>query len=305
MGETTKRPRIVLLFSSPDRPGIVVATAEWIGKSRNGYGKGNIIDSMQHYAADTGRFFMRVEWEMDARDALDQSGLQGLQDALRADFAETAGAFAMEYQIWVMDIPQRMAIMVSKELHCLYDLLWQYQEKQLPHCRIACVISNHREAEELCVWAGIPFHHTPRGEGQDSKERLESAQLDILGQEGVDLIVLARYMQILSGDFIDRFRNQIINIHHSFLPAFVGAKPYHQAYARGVKIIGATSHYATVDLDQGPIIEQDVARVSHRDDIQTIIRRGNVLERTVLSHAVRLHLAQRILTVENKTIVFH
>ena len=308
--------RIVLLFSSPDKPGIVAAVATEITR-----GGGNIVDSMQHNATDSGRFFMRVEWEEPATESLPQEGMVELQERVRARFQPLAEAFNMDYQIWALGIPQRMAIMVSRQLHCLYDLLWQRKEGHLPHCEVVAVVSNHRDAEEICRWMDIPFHYTAGdGESEDGansadsadsadrvrhkKEAVEQEQLRMLRRYAVDLIALARYMQILSPVFIDRYAMRIINIHHSFLPAFVGAKPYHQAYMRGVKIIGATSHYATAQLDQGPIIEQDVTRVSHRDDIETIIRHGNILERAVLARAVRLHLQRRILVVGNKTIVF-
>jgi formyltetrahydrofolate deformylase len=190
---------------------------------------------------------------------------------------------------------------VSKQGHCLQDLLLRYAEGELP-CSIALIVSNHETHRSTAEWFGIPFHHIPVK--KENKEAAEARQIALLRDHEIDVVVLARYMQILGPQFIAAYPNRIINIHHSFLPAFVGARPYHQAFARGVKIIGATSHYVTEDLDEGPIIEQDVTRVSHRDSVQDLVRKGRNLEKLVLAHAVKLHLEHRILAFKNKTIVF-
>ena len=222
--------------------------------------------------------------------------------ALTLLFKETASHYEMNYDIWTNTAPQRVAVMVSQHLHCFYDVLLQWYETDPSHYDITCVISNHHQAQKLSQWLGVPFHYIEIR--KQEKERAEAEQLQLLAQYRTDLVILARYMQILSESFIAHYPNRIINIHHSFLPAFVGAKPYHQAYARGVKIIGATSHYATVDLDQGPIIAQDVCRITHNDTIRNIVNKGKNLERTVLNHAVQLHLQRRIYVHENKTVVF-
>ena len=295
----------VLLFSCPDQSGVVASVVAIIYNFR-----GNINDSIQHHDEESDTFFMRVEWEMtpEALAALrpytsptDTELYANSTEALellKGRFARCIDGYNLSYQIAFLGHRPRVAIMVSKQLHCLYDLLLQWREDQLP-CTIVAIISNHPSAEPVAKWFGLPFWHTP------SEERaVEARQLQILHQAQVETVVLARYMRILSEDFVNAYRWQIINIHHSFLPAFVGAKPYHQAFERGVKIIGATSHYVTQALDQGPIIEQDVARVSHRDSVEDMVRKGKNLERTVLSQAVRFHVQRRVLVYGNKTIVF-
>lgn len=297
--------RVVLMLSCPDQSGIVATVAKFIHTHN-----GNIVDSIQHNAVDNGNFYMRVEWDYwhavpnkaDEEHARAGAIYQQLKQDITKQFTPIAHTFDMQFQIWIDAEMPKIALFVSRQLHCLYDLMLQWHEKQLPHCDIACVISNHQDAAEMCNWLGVPFYHTPLT--LDTKHTVEKQQIAILQKHQINLIILARYMQILSKDFVNTFPNQIINIHHSFLPAFVGAKPYHQAYARGVKIIGATSHYATHDLDQGPIIEQDVVRISHRDTIIDIIQKGKNLERTVLLQAVTLHIQRRVFVYGNKTIVF-
>jgi len=291
--------RIVLLLSCPDQQGIVAHVSRFIYEER-----GNIVESMQHSAIDSRAFFMRVEWDWspEGDEEMSASSVETYAAELSDRFSSVAEEYRMDYRIAVKAKPQRMAIMVSQHLHCLYDLLLQWREAGSTDYEIACVISNHRAGEEISEWLHVPFHYVEVCKGE--KERAEEEQLRFLERYKIDLIVLARYMQILSGAFIARYTNRIINIHHSFLPAFVGAKLYHQAYARGVKIIGATSQYATEELDQGPIIAQDVERITHNDTIHDIIGKGKNLERNVLNKAVQLHLQRRVYVYGNKTIVF-
>lgn len=278
----------ILLFSCPDARGIVAEVTHFIFT----YG-GNILDSSQHNDTETGTFFMRVEWDL-ADFALPEG-------KITAAFEPIAIKFKMDYRIELSSRRPRVAVFVSKYLHCLYDILLRNAEGEID-CDVAVVVSNHQKAAAAAEYFGTPFHHIPVT--KDAKGEAERQQIELLRKHDVDLIVLARYMQILSPEFVSQFENRIINIHHSFLPAFAGAKPYHQAFARGVKIIGATSHYVTADLDEGPIIEQDVARISHRLSIPDLIQTGRNLERVVLSRAVKLHLEHRILVFRNKTIVF-
>jgi formyltetrahydrofolate deformylase len=278
----------VLLLSCPDARGIVAEVSHFIFT----YG-GNILDSSQHNDGETKTFFMRVEWDL-AEFALPE-------EKITAAFEPIAIKFNMDYRIELSSKKPRVAIFVSKYEHCLYDILLRNTEGEID-CDIALVISNHDKARETAEYFKIPFHHVPITKA--TKAEAEARQIELLREHEVDLIILARYMQILSPEFVARFENRIINIHHSFLPAFAGAKPYHQAFARGVKIIGATSHYVTANLDEGPIIEQDVARISHRQSIKDLIQTGRNLERVVLSRAVKLHLEHRILVFRNKTVVF-
>ena len=280
--------KATLLLSCPDARGIVAEVSHFIFT----YG-GNILDSSQHNDPETGTFFMRVEWDL-AEFALPE-------EKITAAFEPIAIKFAMDYRIEFSSRRRKAAILVSKYEHCLYDLLLRNAEGELD-CDIAMVISNHRKAEATAEYFRIPFHHVPVS--KETKTEAEKHQIALLTEAGVDVVILARYMQILTPAFVSRFEHRIINIHHSFLPAFAGAKPYHKAFARGVKIIGATSHYVTEDLDEGPIIEQDVARISHRYSIPDLIQTGRNLERVVLSRAVRLHLENRILVFRNKTVVF-
>jgi len=280
------RGRIVV--SCPDRPGIVSALSQFLFAAG-----ANIIHSDQ-YSTDPwgGRFFMRVEFELP--------DLAARSEALRRGFAALADGFRMEWQLKPVLPPKRMAILVSREEHCLVDLLWRWQAGELG-VEIPMVISNHPHLADRVKPYGIPFYHLPIEPGE--KARQEQAMLELL-RDKVDFIVLARYMQILSPEFLEEYPHRVINIHHSFLPAFVGAKPYHQAHARGVKLIGATAHYATADLDEGPIIEQDVIRVDHRDDPDSLRRKGRDIERLVLARAVKLHAEDRVIVFGNKTIVF-
>ncbi len=278
----------ILLVSCPDRKGLVAAIANFLLRYN-----ANILHADQHQDAETGTFLMRVEW--------DSSQFDLPPEAFEAAFAPVASEFNMTWKLSHSHIKPRMAIFVSRYDHCLADLLYRYQAGEL-HCEIPIIISNHADTHWLAEAYRIPFQHIPVH--RDSKQEAEATQLAILRRHHVDFIVLARYMQVLSADFIRHYPNRIINIHHSFLPAFHGAKPYHRAYERGVKLIGATSHYVTEILDDGPIIEQDVVRISHRDDLDDLIRRGGDLEKIVLSRAVRLHIEHRVLLYANKTVVF-
>jgi len=258
----------------------------------------NILHADQHQDHDLGLFFMRVEWSLES--AAGNEGRFDL-DAFKADFKILAAELGMRSRLTTAARKPRLALFCSQYLHCAADLLYRWRTGELD-CEIPLIISNHREVEPLAAFHGIEFVHTPvtaatRAEG-------EGRQLELLAKADVDLIVLARYMQILSADFVARYPAAIINVHHSFLPAFTGARPYHAAHARGVKLIGATSHYVTEVLDDGPIIEQDVARISHRDQVEDLVARGRDLERMVLSRAVRWHLDRRILCYGNKTVIF-
>jgi formyltetrahydrofolate deformylase len=236
---------------------------------------------------------MRVEWALEDFD-LDP-------ETLRTEFQPIAERLALRWRIEYGSVKPKVAIFVSRYLHCLVDLLHRHQTGELA-CRIPLIVSNHCDAQPLASFYGIPFHHIPLEGG--GKEQAERRQLEILAREGVDVVVLARYMQVLSSSFVARYPQRIINVHHSFLPAFSGARPYQAAYQRGVKLIGASSHYVTDVLDDGPIIDQDVTRISHRDQLQDLIQKGRDLERVVLSRAVRWHLDRRILVYDNKTVVF-
>lgn len=288
MAHQSSKNRAVLLLSCFDAPGIVHDVSHFIFS----YG-GNIIDSNQHSDIHTNTFFMRVEWDL--------TNFSIPQEKIAQAFEPVAAKFSMDFRIHFSNKITRMAIFVSQYDHCLYDLILRNREGET-HADIRMVIGNHPKMQEIADSFDIPFHHIPVNPGE--KHQAEAEQLKLLQQEQVDLVVLARYMQILSDSFIQNYPNNIINIHHSFLPAFIGAKPYHQAYSRGVKIIGATSHYVTADLDQGPIIEQDVTRVTHRDSVHALVMKGRNLEKLVLSRAVKLHLEHRVLPYGNKTVVF-
>ncbi len=276
----------VLLIDCPDRKGLVAAVSNLL------YHHGaNITHADQHQDHEAGLFFMRVEWMLEGFDL----------EAFRAAFVRLAVELAMNWRLETSARCPRMAIFVSQYLHCLVDLLHRHQMGELP-CTIPVIVSNHREGEALANFYGIAFRHVPVQ--KESKVAAEAEQLRILAEEGIDLVVLARYMQILSADFVNRYPSRIINVHHSFLPAFIGARPYHAAFERGVKLIGASSHYVTAALDDGPIIEQDVARISHRDQVEDLIQKGRDLERVVLSRAVKWHLEHRILRYGNKTVIF-
>ncbi len=281
-------PTATLLVSCPDQRGIVASLAQLL------YGHGaNILDADQHTDPVAGIFFQRIRF--------DRSELRTDRVALEAAIAEVAERLRMTWRLSYAERPKRVAIFVSRTDHCLYDLLLRHRAGELD-CEMALVVSNHEELAPVAEHFGLPYHVFPiRAETKREQERREIALLE---EERIDLVVLARYMQILSNEFIERFRHRIINIHHSFLPAFSGGRPYHQAHERGVKLIGATAHYATKDLDEGPIIDQDVIEVSHRDAVPDLVRKGRDVERVVLSRAVRWHLDDRVLVYGNKTVVF-
>ena len=280
-------PTATLLVSCRDRTGLVAALSQFV--FANG---GNIIDLDQHAEHESGLFFMRLQWSL-ARFGLDRAGIAAALGAM-------AGELGLEWSITWSDERTKVAVFASKTPHCLYDLLLAQQLGELGG-DIAVVVSNHAALAPVAAHFDIPFVHLPVGVDKAAAER---EQERVLAERGIGLAVLARYMQILSPGFVERWQGRVINIHHSFLPAFVGAKPYHQAKERGVKLIGATAHYVTSQLDQGPIIEQDVARVSHRDDVEELVRKGRDLERRTLTRAVRLHLERRVLISGNRTIVF-
>ena len=280
-------PTATLLISCPDGPGLVAKIANFI--YANG---GNIIHADQHTDFATSLFLIRIEWQLD--------GFNLPREAIATAFSAIAKPLQATWQLHFSDSVPKIAIWVTKQDHCLWDLLWRHQAQELPG-KITLIISNHPHLEAIAKQFNLDFYHLPIT--KETKAQQEAKQLELLQQYDIDLVVLAKYMQILSPELINQFPN-IINIHHSFLPAFPGAKPYHRAHARGVKIIGATAHYVTQDLDEGPIIEQEVVRVNHRDTIKDLIRKGKDLERLVLSRAVRLHLQNRVLVYNNKTVVF-
>ena len=278
--------RIVALLHGHDRAGIVARVSGWI------YARGgNILHADQHRDRQEGIFFQRVEW-IPAGDVDEEM-------RLFRDFA--ASDLEMEASVQKSSVRPKIAVMVSKFEHCFSDIILRCRSGEL-HCDIACVISNHEDLREMSEMFGLKFHYTPIS--KETKPETEAEQMRIIRESGAELVVMARYMQILSGDFIDNVGCPVINIHHSFLPAFAGAKPYHKAYARGVKLIGATAHYATKDLDEGPIIAQSVAPVNHRNSVEDLMRKGRELERSVLADAVRWHIEGRILSDKNKTVIF-
>ncbi len=277
-----------LLVVCPDRPGIVAAVSRFVFE-----GGGNIIHADQHTDPEEGVLLQRVEWEME--------GFSHDREETIAAFRPIAEAFEMQWRIRFSDETARIAVMVSREGHCMYDLLARRKMGEV-RAEIPIVISNHPDLGEGAEQFGAEFRHLPVT--ADSKPAQERAVLDLLDRHDIDLVVLARYMQILTPDFVSRFPRRIVNIHHSFLPAFAGARPYHKAYERGVKIIGATAHYVTDRLDEGPIIDQDVVRASHRDTVADLIAKGRDLEKVVLARAVLLHLEHRVLVYGNKTVVF-
>ncbi len=305
----------VLLIDCPDQKGLVARVSSLL--YRHG---ANILHADQHQDHELGLFFMRVEWALNgSADHGDSAAAQMKTPsktppratqpqaarfnlaAFETEFAPLAAELKMRWQLTSSDRLPRVALFCSQYLHCMADLLYRWRAGEL-ECEIPLIVSNHREVESLAAFYGVPFEHvevTPA-----TRDAAEGRQLELLSQHEIELVVLARYMQILSPAFIARYPSAIINVHHSFLPAFTGAKPYHAAHARGVKLIGATSHYVTEVLDDGPIIEQDVARVSHRDQVEDLVARGRDLERMVLSRAVRWHLDRRILCYGNKTVVF-
>jgi formyltetrahydrofolate deformylase len=278
--------RAVLLIDCPDRKGLVATVSGLLYK----FGA-NITHADQHQDHEAGLFFMRVEWVLDDFDLA----------AFRAEFEKTAAQLEMRWQLTVLSEMPRVALFVSQHLHCLVDLLHRRETGEL-RCSIPLIVSNHPDAGPLAQFYGVHFRHIPID--RENRQEAEREQLGLMSEAGIDLVVLARYMQILSPEFVERYPSRIINVHHSFLPAFMGARPYHAAFHRGVKLIGATSHYVTAVLDDGPIIEQDVVRISHRDQVEDLIRKGRDLEKLVLSRAVAWHLERRVLCYGNKTVVF-
>jgi formyltetrahydrofolate deformylase len=277
-----------LLVWCPDRKGIVAALAQLL------YGHGaNILDADQHTDPTAGQFFQRIRFDL--------SEIHTDRTALERGVAEVADRFGMTWRLSYRDRVKRVAILVSRYDHCLYDLLLRQRAGELA-CEIPLILSNHPDLQPIAQQFGIAYRVFPIT--PENKREQEKHAVELLEAQEIDLIVLARYMQILTEQFVARFPAQIINIHHSFLPAFVGRKPYHQAYERGVKLIGVTAHYATTELDEGPIIEQDVIRCSHRDSISDLIRKGRDLGKVVLGRAVRCHLDDRVLVTGNKTVVF-
>ncbi|MGB3239887.1 MAG: formyltetrahydrofolate deformylase [Geitlerinemataceae cyanobacterium] len=280
-------PTATLLISCPDQRGLVAKIANFIYS--NG---GNIVHADQHTDFVQGLFLSRVEWQLE--------GFNLRREIIAPAFEAIARPLNANWEVHFSDDIPRIAIWVTKQDHCLLDLIWRQQAKELP-AEIPLILSNHENLRGIAEQFGIDYHHVPIAKA--TKAEAETRQLELLREYKIDLVVLAKYMQIISADFIAQFP-KIINIHHSFLPAFPGANPYHRAFDRGVKIIGATAHYATLDLDEGPIIEQDVVRVSHRDSTEDLIRKGKDLERVVLARAVRLHLQHRTLVYGNRTVVF-
>ncbi|HEY9737429.1 MAG TPA: formyltetrahydrofolate deformylase [Trichocoleus sp.] len=276
-----------LLISCPDQKGLVAKIANFI--YANG---GNIVHTDQHRDEEAGLFLSRVEWQLE--------GFNLPRELIGPAFNAIAQPLSADWRLQFSDAVPRIAIWVSRQDHCLLDLLWRHKAGELAG-QIPLIISNHPNLKPIADQFGIDYHHIPIT--ADTKAEQEAKQLALLADYQIDLVVLAKYMQVLSPTFIEQFPS-VINIHHSFLPAFVGANPYHRAYERGVKIIGATAHYVTSDLDAGPIIEQDVVRISHRDEVKDLIRKGKDLERMVLARAVRLHLQNRTLVYGNRTVVF-
>ncbi|WP_107770912.1 formyltetrahydrofolate deformylase [Nocardioides sediminis] len=277
----------VLVLSCPDRPGIVHAVSGFLVERG-----GNIVESQQFGDRLTDRFFMRIDFLVEGA---------ATAESLRADFAAVAARFGMTFELWPARAPYRTLIMVSKQLHCLNDLLFRASTGAL-QVEVPAVVSNHRDAEALVRSYGLEFHHVPVT--PDTKADAEKQLMELVDGTGAHLVVLARYMQVLSDDLCRRLSGRAINIHHSFLPSFKGARPYHQAFDRGVKLVGATAHYVTADLDEGPIIEQDVIRVDHTYDQQQLVAAGRDVEAQVLSRAVRWHAQSRVLLNGDRTVVF-
>ena len=277
-----------MLISCPDQPGIVAAVSTFLFEHQ-----GNIVDIDQHVDQEDSVFFMRVEWEIE--------GFALKRGELRSALEPLMGRFSMEWELHFSDVVPRAALFVTKDNHCFYDLLSRHESGELG-MEIPLILSNREDLRAVAERFGIPFHHFPIS--KETKQSQEEAQIALLQEHGVDLVILARYMQIMSARMTGAFQHRIINIHHSFLPAFPGARPYHSAHRRGVKLVGATSHYVTEELDEGPIIAQGVTPVSHSDAVQDFIRKGRALEQSVLSRAVWLHLNRRTLVHANRTVVF-
>jgi formyltetrahydrofolate deformylase len=279
----------ILLISCPDTKGVVATVADFVFRHN-----GNILHADEHADEESSLFLMRVEFDPAEFD-LD------LGEPFAREFTPIAQRFQMKWRLAQSSYRPRMVILVSKYDHCLVDLLYRHQSGELG-CQIPLIISNHADTRPIADFHRIPFQHVPVA--RDNKREAEQKILSLLREQNPDFLVLARYMQILSNEFVYTYPHRIINIHHSFLPAFIGAKPYHQAFQRGVKLIGATSHYVTEVLDDGPIIEQDVVRISHRDTLDDLLQKGRDLEKVVLSRAVRWHVENRVLLYGNKTVVF-
>lgn len=285
----TPIPSIIALLHGPDQPGIVARISNWIF-SRGG----NILDTDQYCDSEQNVFFQRVEWMHQE----DRAQVRRLADA----FAKMVQAdLGMRVRIGFSDERAKLGVLVSKIPHCLHELIYRWQVGELKG-NLACVISNHRDLEPIAEAAKVPFHHVPVP--RENRAASEAEQLEILHRYGVELVVMARYMQIVSADFLERLIAPVINIHHGFLPAFPGSQPYHQAHTHGVKIIGATAHYATANLDEGPIIAQDVTRINHRSSVADLIRKGRHLEQLVFADAVQAHLDHRVLVYGRKTVLF-
>ncbi len=285
------KPTAILLLHCPDRQGIISEITKFITDN-----EGNIVYLDQYVDREDGMFFMRIEWELENF----LIPREKIEDILRTLYSER---YNMAFNLYFNDIKPRMAIFVSKMSHCLYDILARYKAGEW-NVDIPCIVSNHEDLRYVAEQFNIPYYVWSIKKDHSNKAEVEKAEMDLLRKEKVSFIVLARYMQIISDEMIKSYPNHIINIHHSFLPAFVGAKPYHQAWERGVKIIGATSHYVTAELDAGPIIEQDVARITHKDTPESLVLKGKDLEKIVLSRAVTKHIERKILTYNNKTIIF-
>jgi len=285
----SESPSATLLISCPNRKGLVAAVSQFL------YERGaDITHADHHIDLEADIFFMRVEWKLD--------DFNSSPEETRAQFGELAGKYSMEWQLRYSNQVQRVALFVSKQDHCLLDLLWRYKAGEFPQTEFPLLISNHLDNGHVAKEYGMDFRHFPIA--PETKASQEKKEIALLREYEVDLVVLARYMQILTGQLVEAYPRKIINIHHSFLPAFVGGNPYRKAHERGVKLVGATSHYVTEDLDEGPIIDQDVVRVSHRDNLEDLIRKGRDLEKQVLARAVRAHLLHNVLCYANKTVVF-
>ncbi|MEH6941316.1 formyltetrahydrofolate deformylase [Bacillus sp. JJ722] len=281
--------RARLLIKCPDQPGIVAAVSSFLYEYN-----ANIVESSQHSSnPDNGTFFLRMEFELPQ--------LSQVRSDMEQAFYVIAEKFRMEYSFNYVSELKKMAIFVSKEPHCLLELLWEYQSGDMM-VDIVMVISNHEDTRDFVEALNIPFYYIPAN--KEVRQQVEKQQIQMLKEHEIDVIVLARYMQILTPNFVAQFPSQIINIHHSFLPAFIGARPYERAYARGVKLIGATCHYVTNDLDEGPIIEQDINRVSHSDSVEDLKKIGRNIERSVLARGLKWHIEDRVIVEKNKTVLF-
>ncbi|MCI6080170.1 MAG: formyltetrahydrofolate deformylase [Prevotella sp.] len=285
------KPTAILLLHCPDQQGIITEITKFITDNL-----GNIVYLDQYVDREDGVFFMRIEWELD-KFLIPREKIKEYIDTLYAQ------RYDMTANLYFNDVKPRMAIFVSKMSHCLYDLLARYKAGEF-NVDIPCIVSNHEDLRYVAEQFDIPYYVWSIKKDHSNKAEVEQQEMELLKKEKITFIVLARYMQIISDDMIASYPNHIINIHHSFLPAFIGAKPYHQAWERGVKIIGATSHYVTAELDAGPIIEQDVVRITHKDNPESLVLKGRDLEKIVLSRAVKKHIERKILTYHNKTIIF-